>query len=38
MKIEATKKGWKLGKRFYVSSRNLAEAQMETREIFNNLK
>lgn len=29
MKIQATKKGWRLSKKFYVTSRTLAESQQE---------
>lgn len=36
MRIQATNKWWKLGKRFYVTSRTLAESQLEVRDLLNN--
>lgn len=37
MKIKATKKGFKLSKRFYVTWRTLAEAHLECIEIYKQL-
>ncbi len=37
MRIKATKKGFQLSKKFYVTGRNLAEAHLECIEIFKSL-